>query len=179
MLPETEVTDAISVLGTEGFGGTASWKLLGPVAPVAGECEAADWTGAPTVDQGTIAIAGDETKSTTATKITAHGCYGYEVTLAGEHLATVTSPVGSVHETVLVHPATPTVGTHASAASVLPGSGSPIGSRSKAPTASKAPPPGGSPARWRRPPAAAAKPPNGAAPKPSPKVKSNSAKTGP
>ncbi len=121
VLPESEVTDAISVLGTEGFGGTATWKLLGPVAPVEGGCEAADWAGAATVDSGTIAIAGDETQSTTATEITTHGCYGYEVTLTGEHLATVTSPVGSVGETVLLHPATPTVTTHVSAASVLPG----------------------------------------------------------
>ena len=121
VLPESEVTDRVTVLGTEGFGGTASWKLLGPVAPVEGECEAADWAGAPTVDQGTIAIAGDETKSTTPTQVTAHGCYGYGVTLEGEHLVTVTSPVGSVGETVLVHPATPTVVTHVSAASVLPG----------------------------------------------------------
>ncbi|HVW47793.1 MAG TPA: DUF11 domain-containing protein [Solirubrobacterales bacterium] len=121
VLPEAEVTDAITVLGSEGFPGSAEWTLLGPVAPVAGACEAVDWTGAATVDQGTIAFAGDETKSTTPTAVTAHGCYGYEVTLEGEHLATVTSPVGSVGETVLVHPAAPTLVTHASAGSVLPG----------------------------------------------------------
>jgi uncharacterized repeat protein (TIGR01451 family) len=121
VLPETEVTDAITVVGTEGFGGTASWTLLGPVVPVEGGCEAADWTGAATVDQGTITIVGDGTNSTTPTEIADHGCYGYEVTLTGEHLTTVTSPVGSVNETVLVHPATPTVATNASADSVLPG----------------------------------------------------------
>lgn|GEM_PF-751175 len=121
VLPETEVTDSVKVTGTEGFGGTVSWKLFGPVAPQGGACDGVDWSGAAIADEGDFAIDGDSTTSTAATELTEHGCYGYEVTLEGEHLTTATSPVGSAGEVLVVHPAVPTVSTAVSAASVLPG----------------------------------------------------------
>ena len=121
VLPETAVTDSVKVAGTEGFGGTVTWKLLGPVAPQGGSCDAVDWSGAATVAEGSFPTAGNTTQATAPTTLADHGCYGYEVTLAGAHLTTVTSPVGTSGEVVLVHPATPAIATQASSASVLPG----------------------------------------------------------
>lgn len=114
VLPGTAVTDAIAIEGTEGFEGTADWRLAGPVPPAAdGSCEAVDWTGAATVAEGEIEFGEDGTVTTDAATVTDHGCYGYEETLEGEHLATTTSALGSAGETVLVHPATPVLTTSA------------------------------------------------------------------
>ena len=121
VLPETAVTDSVKVAGTEGFGGTVTWKLFGPVAPQGGSCEAVEWNGAATAGEGSFPITGNTTQATAPTTLAAHGCYGYEVTLAGEHLTTVTSPVGSGGEVLLVHPAAPAIATQASSESVLPG----------------------------------------------------------
>lgn len=121
VLPETEVTDSVEVTGTEGFGGTVTWKLLGPVTPQGGACEGVDWSGAAIADEGSFTITGDTARSTAPTTVVEHGCYGYEVAVEGEHLITLTSPVGSAGEVLLVHPAAPVVSTAASSGSVLPG----------------------------------------------------------
>lgn len=118
VLPGAEVTDAIRIAGTEGFAGTVKWRLLGPVTPVAdGSCNGVDWSGAAAFAEGEFEVEEDGTTDTAVAKPTAHGCYGYEATVEGEHLTTATSPVGSAGEVVLVHPATPTVATTASSSS--------------------------------------------------------------
>jgi len=121
LLPGSSAGDAITIAGTGGYEGTAAWRLAGPVSPVGGSCAAVDWSGAETVAEGEIEVDADGTVSTAATTLTEYGCYGYEVTLEGEHLTTVTSPLGSAGETLLVHPATPTVTTAATPSSGAPG----------------------------------------------------------
>ncbi|HVV90689.1 MAG TPA: DUF11 domain-containing protein [Solirubrobacterales bacterium] len=118
VLPGAEVTDAIRIAGTEGFAGTVKWRLLGPVTPAAdGSCNGVDWNGAAAFAEGEFEVEEDGTTDTAVAKPTAHGCYGYEATVEGEHLTKATSPVGSAGEVVLVHPATPTVATTASSSS--------------------------------------------------------------
>ncbi len=121
ILPERKVKDGITVTGTTGLNGTVAWRLLGPVAPVAGSCEALAWGGATVADSGTVAIEGDGTYSTAETSLSAHGCYAYEETVEGPGFEAVTSAAGTKGELVLVHPATPELLTSVSAASVLPG----------------------------------------------------------
>ena len=119
--PGDPFSDGIDVANTGGASGTLAWQLVGPVAPDAnGSCDAADWTGAATVDTGTIPVAGDGTYTTTTSDPTVAGCYGYVETLNGSHwLAPVTSPAGTPGETVLVKPAM--FSTTASAVRMLPG----------------------------------------------------------
>jgi uncharacterized repeat protein (TIGR01451 family) len=103
------VTDAITVTGTGGQPGTAAWRLLGPVAPGAGDvCTGLDWSGAATLDQGTVAVPGDGTYTTSPSTPTAAGCYAYAVTLTGDAYGDpVVSPAGTVGELVLVQPVPP------------------------------------------------------------------------
>jgi uncharacterized repeat protein (TIGR01451 family) len=122
VLPGAEVSDAITVTGTAGFAGSLTWRLAGPIAPAADDsCAGLDWAGAATVAGGEIALGGDLTTATPATALSVHGCYGYEEVLAGEHLKTSVSPLGSAGETVLVHPAKATLATTASPRSGTPG----------------------------------------------------------
>jgi uncharacterized repeat protein (TIGR01451 family) len=122
VLPQTAITDSVAIIGTEEFAGTVTWTLFGPLAPDEGGCEGLDWSGAPTFDEGEFAIAADGTGTTAPSTPSAHGCYGYEVTIEGTDLETFNSPAGTAGELVLVHPATPTLATAVTAGSVLPGS---------------------------------------------------------
>jgi uncharacterized repeat protein (TIGR01451 family) len=119
--PGDPFSDAVAVANTGGASGTLGWQLVGPVAPDSnGSCDNADWTGAATVDTGTIAVAGDGTYPTATDAPTAAGCYSYVETLNGSAwLAPVTSAAGTPGETVLVKPAT--FATTASAVRMLPG----------------------------------------------------------
>ncbi len=119
--PGDSFSDAIVVGNTGGASGTLDWQLVGPVAPDAnGSCDDADWTGAATLDTGTIPVVGDGSYPTTTDATTVAGCYSYVETLTGSAwLAPVTSAAGTPGETVLVKPATFT--TTASAIRILPG----------------------------------------------------------
>jgi hypothetical protein len=95
--------DNVTVAGTEGFDGTLTWTLFGPVPlGASGTCSDADWTGAPTFATGTVAITGDGTVTTRpTTRPTATGsCYSYADTLSGpEYTADAVSAVGQASET--------------------------------------------------------------------------------
>jgi uncharacterized repeat protein (TIGR01451 family) len=126
VLPETEVTDSIEITGSEKFEGTVFWKLFGPLPAVEGpegseSCEGLEWAGARDFDDGAFPINEDGTGITPADEPTEEGCYSYEVKIEGAHIETFVSPVGKSTETLLVHPAKPTLDTHVSAASLLPG----------------------------------------------------------
>ncbi len=84
------IDDTIDVTGS-GLSVTADsptdasldWTLFGPVAPVAGDCSAVDWTGAPTVATGVIDVHQDGQFVTPDTTITQPGCYTFDEQLAG------------------------------------------------------------------------------------------------
>jgi uncharacterized repeat protein (TIGR01451 family) len=123
VLPGASVTDAITIGATEGFEGAVSWRLRGPVPAASdGTCTGVDWTGAPTLAEGELEVASDGTLITKSTELAVEGCYGFQETLTGEHLAPTFSPIGSAGETVLVHPSMPTLATTASPGSADPGS---------------------------------------------------------
>lgn len=104
ILPGGSVTDQITIGGTEGRNGSIEWSLVGPVAMNdEWTCEGIDWTGAATLDQGTIATTGDGDYNTPSTTVAESGCYGYVATIGGEEIGgEANSPAGSPNEVVLV-----------------------------------------------------------------------------
>ena len=110
-------TDSVTVAGTEGGTGTLAWTLVGPVAPVAGSCARADWTGAATAAQGTVDVPGDGTYVTDAVTPDRPGCWSWTDVLTS---ATFPSPTetgpGAPDESFLVTPLRPTLATTAATA---------------------------------------------------------------
>jgi len=81
------LSDSITVGGIAANGGVADttmkWALEGPVPMADGACAGANFSGAPTLDSGTISVPGDGTYSTGASPVlTVAGCYGYAETVA-------------------------------------------------------------------------------------------------
>ena len=104
--------DNVTIAGTNGFSGTLTWKLNGPVnAGQSGTCTDANWTNAPQFDTGTQGIPGDGTYTVTPTSNpSAAGCYSYSMSLSGPNYPTATSAVGIPSET-FARASTPTVAT--------------------------------------------------------------------
>ncbi|MDO7881002.1 SdrD B-like domain-containing protein [Salinibacterium soli] len=120
--PRTSVSDSVVVSGLGDYDATYSWTLLGPVAAVAGSCDAVDWTGAPAYDGGTVAVSGDGTYVTTATSLEAVGCYTYVGTLGATPASDeVVLGAGIPEETVLVNANVGAATTQASTNSAGPG----------------------------------------------------------
>jgi uncharacterized repeat protein (TIGR01451 family)/LPXTG-motif cell wall-anchored protein len=104
--------DDVTIAGTNGFSGTLTWKLNGPVnAGQSGTCTDANWTNAPQFDTGTQGIPGDGTYTVTPTSNpSAAGCYSYSMSLSGPNYPTATSAVGIPSET-FARASTPTIAT--------------------------------------------------------------------
>lgn len=121
--PGESITDRITVGGADDLNGTLDWILYGPVDVGNGtDCDAADWSGAPVIDQGDFPITGTGDYDTAPTTLADFGCYGYEVTIDGPGFdGPVTSPVGSVNEVAIIRRLQPTVSTTVSAARITPG----------------------------------------------------------
>jgi hypothetical protein len=121
--PPVDVTDEITVVGLGTQETEYSWELLGPVPAVDGACDAVDWTGADSIDSGTLTVSGDGVYETSPpTTLTEVGCYTYIGTLAASDTSnTVVLAPGDPLETVLVSANTPLVTTQASSNVALPG----------------------------------------------------------
>lgn len=119
--PGDPFSDTIVVGNTGSGSGEIAWELHGPVTPAPdGTCDGVDWSGAPLLDSGTIAFAGDGRQTTPSSSPRRAGCYGYTATVTGEEFSgPVTSPLGSAGEVVLVRPATIT--TQVSSLRIAPG----------------------------------------------------------
>ena len=117
--PNVSLSDAVTISGTGGQPGTVNWSLVGPVAPVAGSCAAATWTGAATYDSGTTASAGDGTVTTGPVTPTAAGCYSWtdslSSTTAGAFPSPVTAAAGASNEVSLVSLYQPSIVTDSTA----------------------------------------------------------------
>jgi hypothetical protein len=111
------VHDSIAVTGTAGATVPIQWTLLGPLAPAAdGTCTGLNWTGAPTIDSGTVTATGDGTVQTPDVKLTSAGCVTFvETSPEGATVWAATSPAGQTAETVLVDKYHPQAVTQASA----------------------------------------------------------------
>jgi LPXTG-motif cell wall-anchored protein len=86
------ITDALTVTGSNGFQGTASSTLLGPVAPLgtatAPTCAGISWLGASIAGTFEVEVDGDGTYITAPYTVEVAGCYTYIETL------NTTPPVG-------------------------------------------------------------------------------------
>jgi uncharacterized repeat protein (TIGR01451 family) len=119
--PGDAFRDTITLSNTGGASGTIDWKLVGP-KPIGsdGTCEAVDWTGAPTVDSGTLPFQGNGDYTTPTSDPTGAGCYSYVVEATSPQFAgPVGHPAGAPNEVVLVRPAT--IVTEASSIRIAPG----------------------------------------------------------
>lgn len=117
----TAVSDTITLDGTKGASGDLDWKLVGPKPAVNGSCAAVDWSGAATVDSGTIAFQGDDDYETPTTALTAFGCYSYVVKATSDFFAApgeVSHPAGATNEVVQVAPVSPELSTEVSQATI-------------------------------------------------------------
>ncbi|MFA4927242.1 MAG: hypothetical protein WC558_01910 [Patulibacter sp.] len=82
--PGAEITDRVELTGTGGGAGTLEWEIVGPIrAAEDGTCQNLDWSGAPTFDDGTIAVDGDGSYVTDPSTPTETGCYSYVQRLDG------------------------------------------------------------------------------------------------
>ncbi|WP_297740811.1 hypothetical protein [uncultured Tessaracoccus sp.] len=99
------VHDNIRVTGTYGHPGTIKGKLLGPVAPVDGACEAVDWADAPVAgDIEPVRITGDGGYVSSKITTTAPGCYTFTEQLVMDNGVVVDHEPGIPSQTVLQEP---------------------------------------------------------------------------
>jgi hypothetical protein len=104
--------DVVQVRGLRDTATTLTWTLHGPRRPVDGSCGDVRWGSAPVADVGTLAVAGDGTYRTPATRLEAAGCYTYSQVVEPTAISTeATSPPGLARETALVTRRTPVVTT--------------------------------------------------------------------
>ncbi|MEV5002305.1 class F sortase [Nocardioides sp. LML1-1-1.1] len=112
-LPGDTLVDAVTVTGTQAVPLTGEWQLLGPVAPVHGQCGGASWTGAPVLAQGTFAVSGDGTVQVGGTRVPRAGCFTYRERLRPSSRSTGApwTAAGLAEETTLVTLVTPRLAT--------------------------------------------------------------------
>ncbi len=106
------IHDSVEVTGLADTAATLEWALHGPRRPVDGSCGEVRWGAAEVADQGSLAISGDGTYRTPATRLARAGCYTYSQRLAPTALSSeALSPPGLALETTLVRRRTPEVTT--------------------------------------------------------------------
>ena len=116
-LPWTAVRDEVTITGTHGGSGDLHWQLQGPVSTSSGSCAGVDWSSAPVLDRGTVAISGDQSTTTGPATLHGPGCYSWSDTLTSSTSPGFPSPAihvaGSANEVITVTPTTPTMTTKA------------------------------------------------------------------
>ena len=120
------VTDRLTVSGSSGSASTVTWSLLGPVDPTGSSCPGVGdptWVGAPVLDTGTVATAGDGTiDAGTQVALPDVGCYTFIDSFAATAGDTaVTTAAGIAGETVMVTTWAPQLSTTVSTASLTAG----------------------------------------------------------
>ncbi len=97
------VFDQIFVGNTRGAQPVITWELYGPETPVAGSCDAVDWTASPVLYTGTLTTLGDGTYDTPIVALADAGCYSYSTEIgATPTTEAVTLVAGDPDETVRV-----------------------------------------------------------------------------
>jgi hypothetical protein len=111
-LVDDQISDTVTLAGTDGAPATLAWNLYGPAQPgSSGTCATADWTGAANRVQGNMSVSGDSTETVGSFTVAKAGCYSYAVSVTSLSFASVDSPVGQPSETVQVEGAVLTVTT--------------------------------------------------------------------
>ena len=111
---DAPTTDVVTIYGTGGGTGTLSWTLVGPVDPQGSSCAEVDWTGAPTVAGGDVAVTGDGDYPTGPVSVQSPGCYSWTDRLTSGTFPSPTAVgAGAADEVFLVEPFHPTITTTA------------------------------------------------------------------
>src|ERR1035441_10580233 len=111
-LVDDQISDTVTLAGTDGAPATLAWNLYGPAQPgSSGTCATADWTGAANRVQGNMSVSGDSTETVGSFTVAKAGCYSYAVSVTSPSFASVDSPVGQPSETVQIEGAVLTVTT--------------------------------------------------------------------
>ena len=101
--------DTITVSNADHLSGTVTASLLGPVAPVNGQCTGLNWSGAPVAGTATVSIPGTGVYKTSSVAVNAAGCYTWTEHAEFSGGQSVTTAAGIAAETTLiVSVATPT-----------------------------------------------------------------------
>jgi hypothetical protein len=111
-LVDDQISDTVTLAGTDGAPATLAWNLYGPAQPdSSGTCATADWTGAANRVQGNMSVSGDSTETVGSFTVAKAGCYSYAISVTSPSFASVDSPVGQPSETVQIEGAVLTVTT--------------------------------------------------------------------
>ena len=99
------ITDSVTISGLTAAG-TLAWSFVGPVAPLNGSCSGADFSSAPVVRSGSLAVDADGTVDVGPATTTVAGCYSWIQELTYEvspgDVVTVTSSPSDANEITLV-----------------------------------------------------------------------------
>jgi hypothetical protein len=107
-----QISDTVTLAGTDGAPATLAWNLYGPAQPgSSGTCATAAWTGAANRVQGNMSVSGDSTETVGSFTVAKAGCYSYALSATSPSFVSVDSPVGQPSETVQVEGAVLTVTT--------------------------------------------------------------------
>jgi hypothetical protein len=102
-LVDDQISDTVTLVGTDGAPATLAWNLYGPAQPGSnGTCATADWTGAANRVQGSMSVSGDSTETVGSFTVAKAGCYSYAVSVTSPSFASVDSSVGQPSETVQI-----------------------------------------------------------------------------
>jgi hypothetical protein len=103
--PGTQVNDTVTIGGLNGYTGTLTWELIGPMTPVSGgSCAGINWSAAPStpVGQGTVAITTDGSVVTGPANVGVVGCYAWADSFSGTFPGSSAITAGAANEVVLV-----------------------------------------------------------------------------
>jgi uncharacterized repeat protein (TIGR01451 family) len=103
--PGTQVNDTVTIAGLNGYTGTLTWELIGPMTPVSGgSCAGINWSAAPStpVEQGTVDITTDGSVVTGPANVGVVGCYAWADSFSGTFPGSSAITAGAADEVVLV-----------------------------------------------------------------------------
>ena len=99
------ISDSVTIAGMTAAG-TLAWSFVGPVTPHNGSCSGVDFTTAPVVKSGSVAVAADGTLDVGPATTTTAGCYSWIESLTYEaspgDVVTVSSLASDASEMTLV-----------------------------------------------------------------------------
>ena len=111
-----QISDLVTISGTNDGPGTLSWRLRGPIAPRNLTCTGLSWAGAAVAASGTIPITGDDTLTVGPETLGSGGCYSWEYSLLSsdqnQPYSSSAAP-GELNELTLAAPYPPTISTNA------------------------------------------------------------------
>ena len=100
----SQISDTVTISGLNGYTGTLTWQLIGPMAPASGgSCAGINWANAPSppVGQGTLNVTSDGSVVTGPVSIGGIGCYAWADSFSGTFPGSSAITAGAANEVVL------------------------------------------------------------------------------